>query len=239
MSSLVWQSWPRITFKESQKLLQFFASKDEVITFRSTRRYLLGAVGQGLVVFKGPETAKSLLGGANEASIDLMHVFEPSSTKDPNSETDSSTTSTTSSSQEAQGGTTVVKKNAASGDWRISLRDLERTPNQIFIDHISRGEIDSARKAELQLDDYRKQVLARLSSYNPDVNAFLREKFVEQVDAVGCSVKERRQRRYSVKKQDLEKKRTQDLLRTQNTAEIETSDVQHQQGGEKTEQIST
>lgn len=218
-------------------MLQFFASKDEVITFRSTRRYLLGAVGQGLVVFKGQETAKSLLGGLKETSIDLMHVFDPTSAKEPNLVTASSTT--ISGSQGADKGTTVTQKSAATGDWKISLRDLERTPNQIFIDHISRGEIDSTRKAKLKLADYREQVLSRMSLYNSDVEAFLQEKFVEQADEIGRSVKERRQRRYIVKKQDLERKHAQSSSHAQNTEEIGRSDVDSQQDMEKIAPNST
>lgn len=217
MSSLLWQSWPRITFNESQKLLKFFASKDEVVRYRSNHRHLLGAVGQGIVVFKGSETARQLLEGNRENSLNLRHVFEPSLDVARSAPSPATQEATVERGEDASTGPPsrspeAISKAATNGPddkaWTVSIRNLQKTPEDIFIEYLDiEGHYKSASKAKQDLDNYRIGILSELESFNPDVNHFISEAFGNHVEKIGETIKVRRHKINEVKNQDTRRRK--------------------------------
>lgn len=115
MSSVIWQSWPGITMKESQRLLKFFASKDDIVYFKSSRKHIVGLSGQGIVVFRNKDTASSLIQAAEgqHHELDLSHVFTDS--------TDEASSTTTNSDAKGRA-------------WKVALRDANKSPAFIHME---------------------------------------------------------------------------------------------------------
>lgn len=168
MATLTWESWPRITFKESRRLLEFFESKGKVIRYQSHQKYIYGAKGRGIVVFKDPWTAQKLLDSQEEIKLDMTDIFDPFNR---------SSVKGASQSPEVRG-----KREPTESFWNLILRNLEKSPQEMNLSAtVSRGIIDDIDRYEAALRRYQRNVVWQMPSCNADVKNLLQQRFEKSV----------------------------------------------------------